>query len=207
MAFLTTGLLLGLAAGFAPGPVLALVISETLAHGLRSGIKVALAPLMTDLPVIIITVFILARLTQFNHILGIISLTGGCFVGYLGYESIRCQGLRLDGERQAPRSLTKGVLTNLLSPYPYLFWFSVGAPTMVKALQLDPSYALAFIGAFYCALVGAKIALALAVETSRSFLSGRMYIYSSRVIGVVLCILALGLFRDGLRLLGVEALP
>ena len=204
LTFLTTGLLLGIAAGFAPGPVLALVISETLAHGIRSGIKVALAPLVTDLPLIIATVFILARLTHFNHILGIISLIGGCFVGYLGYENIRSQGLGLDDGRQAPRSLTKGVLTNILSPYPYLFWFSVGAPTMVKALQLDRSYALAFICAFYCALVGAKIALALAVETTRTFLTGKMYIYSSRLIGVVLCILALSLVRDGLGLLGFE---
>ena len=75
---------------------------------------------------------------------------------------------------------------------------------MVKALQIDRSYALVFIGAFYCALVGAKIALALAVETSRTFLTGKMYVYSSRLIGVVLCILALSLVRDGLGLLGFE---
>jgi threonine/homoserine/homoserine lactone efflux protein len=42
--FLGTGTLLGLAAGFAPGPLLVLVISETLKHNIKEGIKVSLAP-------------------------------------------------------------------------------------------------------------------------------------------------------------------
>jgi hypothetical protein len=48
--FLTIGIILGLSAGFAPGPLLTLVISETLQHNINSGVKVALAPIITDLP-------------------------------------------------------------------------------------------------------------------------------------------------------------
>ena len=44
--FLTIGTILGLSAGFAPGPLLALVISETLQHDIKSGVKVALAPII-----------------------------------------------------------------------------------------------------------------------------------------------------------------
>jgi len=54
--FLTIGTLLGLSAGLAPGPLLTLVISETLQHDIKSGVKVALAPFITDLPIIILTV-------------------------------------------------------------------------------------------------------------------------------------------------------
>jgi len=57
--FLGIGLILGLSAGFAPGPLLTLVISETLQHDLKAGVKVALAPIITDLPIIIFTLFIL----------------------------------------------------------------------------------------------------------------------------------------------------
>ncbi|HRY44622.1 MAG TPA: hypothetical protein P5164_11830, partial [Thermoanaerobaculia bacterium] len=32
--------------------------------------------------------------------------------------------------RAAPQSLRKGVIVNLLSPNPYLFWMTVGAPAM-----------------------------------------------------------------------------
>ena len=45
-------LVLGLAAGFAPGPLLVLVISETLQHSTRAGIKVAFAPVITDLAIV-----------------------------------------------------------------------------------------------------------------------------------------------------------
>jgi len=50
--FLTIGIMLGTSAGFAPGPLLTLVISESLQHGVKSGAKVALAPIITDLPII-----------------------------------------------------------------------------------------------------------------------------------------------------------
>jgi len=72
--YLTIGTILGLSAGLAPGPLLALVISETILHDIRAGIKVALAPLVTDLPIIVLTIFILSRLSGFHGILGVISL-------------------------------------------------------------------------------------------------------------------------------------
>ena len=64
ISYLTIGIILGFSAGFAPGPLLALVISETLRHNIRSGIKVALAPIVTDLPIILISLFILAKLSD-----------------------------------------------------------------------------------------------------------------------------------------------
>jgi threonine/homoserine/homoserine lactone efflux protein len=45
-----SGAALGLSAGVTPGPLLALVIAQTLTHGPREGGKVALAPLLTDAP-------------------------------------------------------------------------------------------------------------------------------------------------------------
>lgn len=49
MYFLSVGAVLGLSSGLSPGPLLALVISETLRHGVKAGVKVALAPIITDL--------------------------------------------------------------------------------------------------------------------------------------------------------------
>jgi threonine/homoserine/homoserine lactone efflux protein len=201
--FLTIGTILGLSAGFAPGPLLALVISETLQHDIQSGVKVALAPIITDLPIIILTLFILAKLSNFHNILGIISLIGGFFILFMGYESIRTKGVELNLQETKPKSLTKGILANALSPHPYLFWFSVGAPTMTKAMRQNIIAPLAFIGSFYALLVGSKILLAILVGKSKSFLGGNVYIYTMRVLGLILCVLAFALFRDGLKLLGI----
>jgi threonine/homoserine/homoserine lactone efflux protein len=199
--FLTIGTLLGLSAGFAPGPLLTLVISETLQHDVKSGVKVALAPIVTDLPIIALTLLILTQLSNFHTIVGIISMAGGCFVLFLGYESMRTKGVKLDLQGTRPKSLTKGILANALNPHPYLFWFTVGAPTITKAMGHGIIAPLAFISSFYALLVGSKILLAILVGRSRSFLTGNVYLYTMRCLGVVLCALAFVLFRDGLRLL------
>jgi threonine/homoserine/homoserine lactone efflux protein len=201
--FLTIGTLLGLSAGFAPGPLLTLVISETLQHNIKSGVKVALAPIITDLPIIVLTLFILSKLSAFHNILGIISFAGGLFIFYMGYKSLRIRGIEINFKEAKPKSLTKGVLANALSPHPYLFWFSVGAPTLTKAIAQNIGSALAFILSFYIFLVGSKIFLAILTGRSKSMLSGKMYIFIMRLLGVALCVLATVLFCDGLELLGV----
>ncbi|MDQ1330442.1 MAG: hypothetical protein QG578_705 [Thermodesulfobacteriota bacterium] len=201
--YLTIGTVLGLSAGFAPGPLLTLVISETLQHDIKSGIKIALAPVITDLPIIILTLFILSKLSNFHGILGIISLTGGLFILFMGYKSLRTKGVKINLDEIKSKSLAKGVLANALSPHPYLFWFSVGAPTMTKAMSQNISAPLAFIISFYVFLVGSKIVLAVLIGKSKSLLSGNAYIITMRFLGLVLCVLAILLFHDGLTLLKI----
>ena len=201
--FLSTGTILGLSAGFAPGPLLALVISETLQHDMKAGFKVALAPILTDLPIIMLTLFLLAKVSSFHTVLGVISVMGALFVLYMGYESIRTKGVNIDPTDFSPTSLKKGVIVNALNPHPYLFWLTVGAPITMKAKDQGIYEALAFVGSFYVMLVGAKIALALLVGKSRSFLTDNMYIYTMRCLGLVLIGFALFLFMDGLKLAGV----
>lgn len=201
--FFTMGTVLGLSAGCAPGPLLTLVISETLQHDITAGIKVALAPLITDLPIIILTVFILSKLSDFHSILGIISLIGGLFILYLGYQGIRTRGIEMNLAEMRSRSFTKGVLANALSPHPYLFWFTVGAPTVTRAMSQDIGAAAAFIASFYVFLVGSKIALAILIGRSRSLFSSSGYLYTVRTLGFVLCVFAFIHLRDGLHLLKI----
>ena len=200
--FLSIGAVLGLSAGFAPGPLLALVISETLKNDIQSGIKVALAPVITDLPIILGAVFIFSKLSNFHSILGVVSLIGGCFVLTMGYGCIRTDGTELNLQETKSKSLTKGMLVNVLSPYPYFFWLSVGAPLLAKAQNISTLMPFIFIGAFYTLMVGSKILLAILVGKSKSFLSGDVYIYIMRFLGVVLLGLAVVLFIDGIKLLG-----
>lgn len=201
--YLTIGIILGLSAGFTPGPLLTLVISETLEHGIKSGIKVSLAPVVTDLPIIILTVYVFSKLSNFHNILGIVSLIGGCVVLFLGYQSMCTKGSDINLQEAKQRSFIKGILVNALSPHPYLFWFSVGAPIMARALSVNVFAAAAFIGGFYSCLVGSKVLLAILTGKSKSFLSSDTYIYIKRFLGLVLCFLAIVLFLDGFKLLGM----
>lgn len=194
---------MGLSAGFAPGPLLTLVISETLRHDIRSGVKVALSPVFTDLPIIVLTMTVLSQLSGFHNILGIISLIGGSVILFMGYESMNPKPPEPDFQEVEPKSLTKGILVNALSPHPYLFWLGVGGPIISKAMNFGITGPVIFISSFYVLLVGSKILLAVLVGRSKSFLNGILYIYTMRFLGLILCVLALLLFRDGLNLLGI----
>jgi len=180
---LTIGAALGLSAGVAPGPLLTLVISETLQHGVKAGVKVALAPVITDLPIIALACVAIAKLSSFHDVLGVLSLAGGLFLVFMGCDTMRPTQLGPASPAAKPGSLAKGILANVLNPHPYLFWFSVGVPTMVKAFQLSSMAPLAFIGGFYTMLVGSKILLSMVVGKSATFLAGSGYRYTMRCWG------------------------
>lgn len=200
---LATGLLLGISAGFAPGPLLTLVISETLRHGIGSGMKVAVAPIITDLPIIALTFLLSAVFGNTGLFIGLISLAGGCFVFWMGLSSLRMKKNTLELPAEVPRSLTKGILTNALSPHPYLFWISVGIPILNHAMEISLVMPLAFILCFYACLVGAKVLLAIVAGRSRDFLQGHVYLATMRLLGLALVTFSLMLFWDGLLLLGL----
>ncbi|MBU4486407.1 MAG: LysE family transporter [Candidatus Delongbacteria bacterium] len=201
--FLILGAILGLSAGIAPGPLLTLVISETLQHNIKSGIKIALAPIITDLPIILLTLFILSKLSAFNYVLGIISFSGGFFLIYMGYENIRIKNITVDFRQSKPKSLLKGVIANILSPHPYLFWLTIGSPILIRAMKVSNISSIFFISSFYIFITGSKIVIAILVGKSKSFLNDKAYLYTMKMLGIALFILAVILFYDGLILMKV----
>jgi len=201
--FLTAGIVMGLSAGFSPGPLTTLVISQALQFGTREGLKVALAPFITDAPVIFFSLFVLTRLSNAHAILASISIFGGLFLVYLATLSFRTTRLNVDIQHTAPRSLGKGTLTNFVSPHPYLFWMTVGAPYTVDAWTRSPLSAAGFLLGFYTCLVGAKMVMAVLAARSRRLLTGGAYGHVMRILGFLLLVFAYLMFRDGLRLLGL----
>jgi len=127
----------GLSAGFAPGPLLTLVITQTLRHNTVEGVKVAAAPLLTDVPIIIISFIILKKLAALGPAFGIISMIGGLYVLYLSYETVKTGPVRVEISQIQPGSFKKGALVNFLNPHPYLFWVTVGVPFIMKSGQED----------------------------------------------------------------------
>ncbi len=198
------GIVLGASAGFAPGPLTALVISETLQYGMKAGIRVAISPLITDLPVILFTFLILTKVTSSHGVLGAISFIGGLVLVHMGYASLKTDGSILENVPEVENaSLKKGIVVNLTNPHPYLFWISVGTPTFLKAMDQHLIFALGFIICFYLLLVGAKVFMVLLVGKSRHLLSGRGYVWTMRILGIFLFVFAGVLFRDALNLLGL----
>ncbi len=198
---LGTGFVLGLSAGIAPGPMLTLVITQTLKYGVREGLKVALAPLITDFPIILATLIVVSSLAAFDLYLGLISLAGGCYVLVLAAECIRAGRTDIASSSEKPRSLKKAITLNFLNPHPYIFWITIGSPLMLKYGGVRTEYAVVFIVAFYALLVGSKMALAVIVGRSRHVLTGTWYVFIMRILGAILIAFSLLLFRDAFRYL------
>jgi threonine/homoserine/homoserine lactone efflux protein len=196
---LLSGLLLGIAAGVAPGPLLALVISQTLRFGTAEGLKVATAPLISDLPIVLAALFLLSHLADFSVLLGIISLAGGGYVGYLAWESLRADPAALRSTEVQPKSWKRGAVVNFLNPHPYLFWLTVGGPLVIRAYRDNPLSPWLFVLGFYVMLVGAKLAIAAATGRFRGFLSGPVYRGAIRLIGLVLGAFGLLLVWEGIQ--------
>jgi len=201
-AFLLSGVVFGLSAGLSPGPLLALVVSETLRHGVKEGVKVSLAPLLTDVPIVSVTLFLLARLSDMQPVLGAVSLLGGLFLGYLGWESLRYSAGPPRGGPAESRSMRKGLSVNLLNPHVYMFWFAIGAPTVLKAVETGLRAVVLFVAGFYVLLVGSKILVALLVGRFGRFLESTAYALAIRFLGIALLGFAALFLRDGLRAFG-----
>lgn len=197
-----SGVVFGLAAGVLPGPLLALVIQQTLRHGIGEGVKVAAAPLLTDLPIVVVALYAVHRLAAADAVLGAIALLGAAFLGCLAYESVTTDLAARDGPVNTPRSLQRGIIANLLNPHPYLFWLTVGAPIVRQAWATSPANGAGFLVGMYGCLVGSKMLVALLVGQGRAVLTSRGYVLLVRTLGLALLGFAVRFARDGLAYLG-----
>lgn len=187
MSALLAGLGLGFSAGISPGPLMSLVITTALARGFAAGLRVAVAPLLTDLPIVAAAVLFVAAIPE--GVQALLAAVGGAYVLYLGADALRAaRTARLGGAapQAARRDVVRGALVNLLSPHPWLFWLSVGGPLLAAAWRVGSLHAAAFLFGFYGLLVGSKIGVAWAVAAGRRFLTDHTYRLLLAASGVLL---------------------
>ncbi|HEX5926507.1 MAG TPA: LysE family transporter [Baekduia sp.] len=185
MHALLLGLSLGIGAGFAPGPLLAVVIRSTLEGGFAAGARVACGPLVTDLPIIVVAVVLAASLPDVA--LAGLGLVGGLFVLWLGAEALRDVPEPVEaavGGATVAGSVRRGALVNVLNPHPWIFWITVGAPILGDG---STAQAALFLVAFYLMLIGSKVAVAAALGAGRErLLRGPGYRWALRGSGALL---------------------
>ena len=192
------GAAIGFVAGASPGPVLTLVVAETLRGGWLRGAAVAAGPLLADGPIVVLAWLLLAQLP--SELERAISLAGGGFLLYLAAGTfLNSRRARLVGGEGVPAwgGLLRGLLARVLSPHPYLFWFLVGAPLLLQAGRDHPLAAPAFLVGYYTAIVGSNAALALALHRWVGLLSERLYRGILLFSGAILGVYGLALLRRG----------
>ncbi len=199
-AFLVAGLTFGLAGGLSPGPLTALIIGQTVRFGLKEGLKVCLAPILTDGPLILGAAISLSVLS--GSALAAISFVGAGFLVWLAWDSVRAAGIQVEAfANEEPGSIRKAITTNLLNPHPYLFWATVGGPVVVDALAVGHSALVVFLTGFFVAIMGAKVAIAWASARVRSLLMGSLYRWVMKGLALAMLFFAWAFVDKGITLL------
>jgi len=198
---LSAALVYGLTGGLAPGPLMTLVLTQTIRHGAREGMKTALAPLITDGPIMLVLLLFLDEIAAIRPLVGAIGIAGTLYLLYLAWESWTSTPPSPAAAGQpAPRSIVRGALVNFLNPHPYLFWLTAGTPMLAKAWRHSSAAAIAFVALFFVCLVGSKILLALTVARSRERLVGQWYRPAMRILAMLIVVFAAIVARDAIGL-------
>jgi len=196
LTFLLLGAGIGLVSGVSPGPVLTLVVTETMRGGWLRGAGVAAGPLLADGPIIILAVSVMREVPA--QLVPAISVIGGIFLLYLALTTAvtaRRATLPKTQNRSARGGVLTGMLARALGPHPYLFWLLVGGPILLQAQQQSWLAATAFLVGYYATIVGSNVGLALVLHRWMRLLSDKGY-------RAVLLVASLILATYGVVLLG-----
>lgn len=191
LAYLLQGLALGLPAAAQPGPFQAYLLSQTLKNGWRRTLPAALAPLLSDGPIILLVVLILTRLPSW--LLRTVQIGGGLFILYLAwgaYHAYRTADFATPvvEESEARQSVLEATMMNLLNPNPYLFWGLAAGPILLEGWRRSAGYGFSFLLGFYGTLIGGLVLVITIFATA-----GRLGPQVSRVL-TALSAVALFLF-------------
>jgi|TARA_B100001540_G_scaffold219135_1_gene193642 threonine/homoserine/homoserine lactone efflux protein len=199
-AFLFSGIMLGLVEGYKPGPLTTVVITQTLKHNWKSGLKVALSPLLTDGPIILLCALIYSGITENSVASSSLSIAGGLFLVWLSYETAFKTSFEINKENDLyDDSLKKGVITNLLNPNPWSYWALIGAPFLIDAWNIAYWMPLLFIIGFFVCLIGAKISVALLTGYGSNFVEGKNYKRLMYFCSLTLLVFATMFFMDAIN--------
>jgi threonine/homoserine/homoserine lactone efflux protein len=167
--YLLQGIGFGLAAASQPGPFQTYLISQSLTNGWRRTLPAALAPLISDGPIITVCLLVLSQVPAWMEkaLYGV----SGLFVLYLAfgaYQSWRSGSATIQSESDTKQSVWKAAFMNALSPGPYIFWTLVTGPILVAGWRESPLYGIGFLGGFYltivCSLAGIIVVFGLAAR-------------------------------------------
>jgi len=166
--YLLQGIVYGFAAASQPGPLQTYLITQTLARGWKRTLPAALAPLISDGPIIVICLFLLNQVPAWME--RFLYLASGLFILYLAYSaSMSWRGFHLQTphlESTQQRGLLKAAVLNVLNPNPYIYWTLVTGPILLAGWREAPANGIGFLAGFYLTLIGGLAAIILVFGTA-----------------------------------------
>lgn len=154
-SYLIFGITYAFAAAVQPGPLQTYIISQTLKKGWRSTLPAAFAPVISDIPILILILFLLSTMPA-NFIV-ILRIGGGLFLLYLAFKAFQSwQQFEADKtaiDESGRQTLFNAVFVNLLNPNPYLGWSLIMGPLFLEGWKIAPANGIALIASFYLTMI------------------------------------------------------
>ncbi len=189
LAFFLQGAAFGFAAAIQPGPFQTYLIAHALRVGWRRALPAALAPLLSDGPIILLAVFVLSWVPPWFQ--RVLFVAGGLFAIYLAVGTWRARGADpVTAVESTEHGILKAAFTNLLNPGPWIFWTLVTGPILVSAWREAPGLGVGFLVGFYVVM--------MAILAGIIFLFGSARTLGPRVVQALLGLSAVVLLGFGL---------
>ena len=192
------GFFTGVLSGLSPGPLLALAVSETLKGHIKNGILVSISPVFSDIPVLLLSLFIIEEYKNARYFFSFVSFLGAVFLFYLGFKHIKAHPKMIDLEEDIHKAFLKGLTINFLSPYTYLFWFFVGAPFLKNSSFFE---SFSFVLFYFLGITCSMLIVVFFTEKVKNFLESGFYVFILKILGFGFLIFGFILLYDSYKYL------
>jgi threonine/homoserine/homoserine lactone efflux protein len=168
--YILQGIGYGFAGAVQPGPFQTYLISQTITKGWKRTLPAALAPLLSDGPIIALCLFVLSQIPTWLQ--RFLYIAGGLFVLYLAYSAHKSwknfdPDIPYYIEAGTQQSVFKAALINMLSPGPYIFWSLVTGPILLLGWRETPIHGIGFMAGFYITMILSLTAIIFIFGTAR----------------------------------------
>jgi threonine/homoserine/homoserine lactone efflux protein len=187
----------GVSVASIPGPTIILIATQTLRHGPRAGLTTMLAPVLLDAFLMLPLGLALQASVFTGQGAVVLAFCGAAFLLWLGAQSIRAgmQHAKMMGASEAALAdgkqeinpFVKGLLTHVGSPYPYLYWATVGASFIRQGFASGGIFGAAlFPLGFWLGACSFTVVVIYLVARTKQLLPPRVEPYLHHVSGVLL---------------------
>lgn len=141
------GIGIGLSLAAPLGPVNAIIASHTVTRSLRAGFLVGLGATTADTIFLAVSILAHSAVESIRGLIPFIALVGAGLMLYFAWSSARAwrraETILESKPEEHAKSYVTGLSVNIASPYPILWWLTVG---LVLIDQLGPAVLVGFFG-------------------------------------------------------------
>ena len=145
MNFALAALTFGLVAGLKPGPLGVFIIHQTMSKSNRHGLFASMAPLISDGPIILFSLFLTVQIEDIDWLVSLISILGALYLASLAFKIYKAPlSINPNGSSGGSSSLLTAIKINLLNPAPYVFWLTIGSSYILMGDSLEVGVFIVF---------------------------------------------------------------